>query len=298
MDRIKKVLFIINRFAGTGYSPELEDKIIQVSKHYEAEAVLEFTRGPGHATELALSGKERDVDCIVAVGGDGTMNEVARGVADLNIPMAIVPRGSGNGLARHLNIPLSVREAVTNVFTGHILRMDTFTLNGRLSLNVSGIGFDGHIANLFGGRTKRGLAGYARLALKEFVSFREFDAVVAAGDEQMNFTSFVLAIANSSQYGNNACIAPGASVTDGLVNLNIVRKIPLYRFDVVYAFFAKTIDRSPYSKIRTLSEFSISTNNPVPYHVDGEPCGEGSRFDIRVQPAALPLIVPKKSIGC
>ena len=296
MTAVRKVLFIINRFAGTGYSTELEDKIIQTCKKNNVEAILQFTEGPLHAIELARSSPSLDVNLVVAVGGDGTLNEVARGLDGLSTPMGIIPRGSGNGLARHLFIPLTVQGAIDNVFSGMPLRMDTFTLNNKLSLNVSGIGFDGHIANLFGGKTKRGLTGYATLTLKEFFRFREFESVVKAGNESWKFKSFVLAIANSSQYGNNAYIAPGASVTDGLLNLNVLRKIPPYRFDFVYAFFNKTIDTSPYADIRTFSEFSIDTPVDVPYHVDGEPCGHARHFEILLRPAALPIIVPNKTL--
>ena len=297
MSSLRNVLFIINRFAGTAYSSKLEDIIIQASKKSNVEPVLEFTKGPGHATELAKSFASENFHTVVAVGGDGTVNEVARGLIGTGVPLGIIPRGSGNGLARHLFLPLTVLEAVNNVYSGIRIEMDTFTLNQKLSLNVSGIGFDGHIANLFGGKTKRGLTGYATLTLREFMKFREFESKVTSGKDTWHFKSFVLAIANSSQYGNNAWIAPSASVTDGLLNLNVLRKIPPYRFDFVYAFFNKTIDRSPYCNIKTLAGFSVETSVPIPYHVDGEPCGAASNFEIEVNPATLPVIVPDKSLS-
>jgi diacylglycerol kinase (ATP) len=296
MNEVRKILFIINRFAGTGYSSVLEDKIIQTSKRNNVEPILEFTEGPHHATTIAASANQLDVQRVVAVGGDGTLNEVAQGLIGLDIPMGIIPRGSGNGLARHLSTPLSPQESLDTLFAGNVLNMDVFRMNGKLSLNVSGIGFDGHIANLFGGKTKRGLTGYATLTMREFMRFTEFESVIKSGNQTWNVKSFVLAIANSSQYGNNACIAPGASVTDGLLNLNVLRKIPPYRFDFVYAFFNKTIDQSPYCEIKTVSEFTVETEGPVPFHVDGEPCGKAQKFTIAICPAALPVIVPNKTI--
>lgn len=295
MDEFKKVLFIINKFSGTGYTPELEDKIVQVSKRVNVEAVLEFTKGPGHATELAKNAS--GVSAVVAVGGDGTLNEVAQGLVTRSIPMGIIARGSGNGLARHLGIPLTVDKALHTLYHGRNIAMDTFSLNDRLSLNVSGIGFDGHIANLFGGRTKRGLTGYAKLTLQEFMRFREFDATISYNGDTFERKAFVIALANSSQYGNNACIAPSASVSDGLLNLTILKKIPLYRFDFVYAFFTKTLDRSPFCDLNTISEAEITTPVEVPFHVDGEPCGKASKFRIRVNPAALHVIVPAAVSG-
>jgi diacylglycerol kinase (ATP) len=298
MDKVKKVLFIINKFAGTGYSPELEDKIVQTSKRKNVEAILEFTRGPQHGTNLAKEAAKRGIDRVVAVGGDGTLNEVAQGLVHSNVPMGIIPRGSGNGLARHLAIPLSVQGALDTFYAGQILQMDTFTLNNKLSLNVSGIGFDGHIANLFGGKTKRGLAGYASLSMREFLRFKEFNSIITTGSDTWKSKSFVLAVANSSQYGNNACIAPAASVTDGVLHLNILKKIPPYRFDVIYAFFKKTIDRSPFCDIRIIKEVTIETETNIPYHVDGEPCGSAQKFHIAISPATLPIIVPAETGVC
>jgi diacylglycerol kinase (ATP) len=295
MSEDKKVLFIINKFAGTGYPHALSDFIYQAGQNYHSEVTIQFTEGPGHATEIAQNAVKAGIGSVVAVGGDGTLNEVANGLSGSATPMGIIARGSGNGLARHLCIPLTVSGAIENFFTGKAIAMDTFTMNGKLSLNVSGIGFDGHIANLFGGKTKRGLTGYARLTLREFIRFPEFKSTITLGKEKIQRNAFVLAIANSSQYGNNACIAPTASVCDGILHLNILKKIPPYRFDFVYAFFNKTIDRSRFSEIKESTDILIETDHPVPYHVDGEPGGKHSVFDIKIKPAALHIIVPAKA---
>ncbi len=292
----KKVLFIVNKFAGGKYRPELEGHIADACTGCDIEAVIRHTEGPLHATTLASSAADLGVNCVVAVGGDGTINETARGLVGTGIPLGIIPKGSGNGLARHLGIPLSTKAAMQAFVTGESFAMDTFTINGKLSLNVSGIGFDGHIANLFGGSTKRGLAGYASLTLKEFLRFPEFELILSRDNGESTIRSaFVLAIANSSQYGNNAWIAPRASVSDGLLHVNILKKIPAYRFDFVYAFFAKTIDRSPFSEMFEERSFRIETKFPVPYHVDGEPCGEDSVFTVEIMPSALHVIAPTMS---
>jgi diacylglycerol kinase (ATP) len=292
MDEVNKVLFIINKFAGTGYQPELEGRILTRSDAHDVETKILFTEGPGHATALALDAKNHGFGRVVAVGGDGTLNEVAQGLFRSQIPMGIIARGSGNGLARHLGIPLAIPAAIENVFTGSPLAMDTFTLNGKVSLNVSGIGFDGHIANLFGGKTKRGLTGYASLILQEYLRFREFEFEIAIGAEPFVRKAFVVAIANSSQYGNNACIAPAASVTDGILHVNVLRKVPAYRFDFIYNIFNRTIHRSSFSEIFETPSLKIHTRVPVPYHVDGEPCGIQDQFNIEISPGALPVIVP------
>ena len=159
--------------------------------------------------------------------------------------MGIVPRGSGNGLARHLGIPLKITDAVDQIFDSRILPMDVFKVNGKLSLNVSGIGFDGHITNLFGVKSTRGLIGYVMLTVQEFLKFKEFETEIFVHGNLIKRDAFIVAIANSSQYGNNARIAPSASVCDGLLHINIVKKIPLFRLDFLYSFFSGQLDSLP-----------------------------------------------------
>lgn len=288
----KKVLFVVNKFAGGGYKPELESEIIRLCKIHNAGPEIVHTMGPGHATEIALGATAAGYDSVAAVGGDGTINEVARGLIHTGIPMGIIPRGSGNGLARHLCIPLSISGSIAAFLTGRKTTMDVFSLNDKLSLNVSGVGFDGHIANLFGGKTRRGLAGYARLTIEEFLRFPEFDASLTIDGEVLGRKAFVFAIANSSQYGNNAYIAPKASVSDGLLHLNILKKVPPFRLDFVWDFFSRRIDQSGYSEILEVKKLTIETKTPVPYHVDGEPCGADTVFKISIMPSTLHIVVP------
>lgn len=294
MSKVKKVVFIVNRFAGGGFKPEYERLILQACADQGTEPIIEYTKGPAHATTLAREYATTDVNKVVAVGGDGTLNEVAQGLVHTAMPLGIIPRGSGNGLARHLRIPLTVEGATRTLFTGEVAPIDTFTLNDKLSLNVSGIGFDGRIANLFGGTTKRGLSGYVKLAIQEFFRFREFQAVIRSGEDTFNREAFIIAIANSSQYGNNACIAPKASVSDGILHINILRKVSPYRFDLLYAFFSRSIDRTSAAEIIEVTDFTIDTPLPVPFHIDGEPSGTGTNFKIRISPASLLVTMPRK----
>jgi diacylglycerol kinase (ATP) len=291
-NEVRKVLFIINKFAGTGYRPDVEGRIIRTCARQNVECTIEFTHSRGHATALARQASDENFQWVIAVGGDGTINEVAQGLLGSSIPMGIIPKGSGNGLARHLGIPLRFSRALQSLFTSNIVAMDIFRLNGKLSLNVSGIGFDGHIANLFSGKTKRGLAGYARLALREFLQFQEFEAEIIVNQQAIQRRAFVIAIANSSQYGNNARIVPSASVRDELLHVNILKKIPAWRFDFVYSFFLGTVERSTFCEIFETKGLHIVTQKPVAYHVDGEPCGFDREFKIELSAAALHVLAP------
>lgn len=292
-NEVSKVLFIVNKYAGTGYQPAVEGKIIEACTKHNLEFSIEFTQARGHATQLAAKAvAEKKFSHVIAVGGDGTVNEVGRGMLHSSLPLGIIPIGSGNGLARHLRIPMTIPKAVEVIFNCKIIAMDTFQLNGKLSLNVSGIGFDGHIANIFANEKKRGLRGYAKHVIKEFIRFQEFEAEIRIDQQTLRRKPFVIAVANSSQYGNNARIAPAASVCDQLLHISILKKVPPYRMDFIYSFFSGRIDRSVYCETLQTKKLTITTQLPTAYHIDGEACGKSDKFDIELLPASLNILVP------
>lgn len=291
-DEVKKVFFIINKFSGTGYPAALESSIACAAHDYATECNFAFTEAPGHATVLAKEALAKGFTDVVAVGGDGTVNEVAQALLYADARMGIIPKGSGNGLARHLGIPVHPAEAVKSLFNSQVIAMDSFRMNGKLSVNVSGVGFDGHIAKLFGADKKRGLRAYTKLVLKEFMSFPEFDVIVSTGEKELAKKAFVIAIANSSQYGNNARIAPSASVCDEELNVSILKKFPPYRLDFIYSFFSGTIDQSAYCETLRMRDGIIRLGQPVAYHIDGEYAGTDDRFEIEILPASLKVLAP------
>ena len=291
-DEVKKVFFIVNKFSGTGFSPDLEAMIRYICKGNGVECSLEYTQGRGHASELAQQAVDLGFQKVVAVGGDGTVNEVAQGLLHKPAAMGIIPKGSGNGLARHLGIPTKLNLAVKCLFNSEIINMDTFRINGKLSLNVSGIGFDGYIADLFGGESTRGFQGYTKLVLNEFMNFSEFEAELTFGDTQLKKKAFVIAIANSSQYGNNARIAPAASVCDEILNISIIKKFPPYRLDFIYSFFTGTVDQSAYCESLQVRDATIKLPVPMSFHIDGEPAGKSNLFKVEMVPASLQMLAP------
>jgi diacylglycerol kinase (ATP) len=297
-NEVNNVLFIVNKFAGKGYQSAVEGKILQACDKQNVECTIEFTQQRGHATELARSAAaEKRYDCVVAVGGDGTVNEVAQGLVHSTTRMGIIPKGSGNGLARHLRIPVDVQKSLSSLFSSQLISMDTFRMNGKLSLNVSGVGFDGHIANLFAEDKKRGLRGYTKLTINEFFQFREFEAQIETEDQTIKRKAFVIAVANSSQYGNNARIAPAASVCDQLLHINILKKIPPYRLDFIYSFFYGKIDTSPFCEVFQANKMTIRLDKPMAFHIDGEPCGTSDVFTIELLPYSLKMLAPQSAIN-
>jgi diacylglycerol kinase (ATP) len=299
MSEVKNVLFIVNKYAGAGYQPQVEGRILTACEKFDIECTIQFTSGPGHATDLAKEGSKNNFDMVVAVGGDGTLNEVARGLLHSKTPMGIIPKGSGNGLARHLGISMKMEKALEQVLTGKVVEMDTFRLNGKLSLNVSGIGFDGHIANLFAKKKKRGFWTYARLVTLHYITFKEFDAELELENHAFaKHKSFMIAIANASQYGNNARVAPQASITNNSLQTAILKKVPAQRgFRFAYQMFTGKLKTGKYYTCLTVNNGLIKVDKPTAYHVDGEPCGHASEFKIEVLPHSLQMITPLKQIG-
>ncbi len=295
MSEVNKVLFIVNKHAGTEYRPNVEGKIIEACEKQNIEATIEFTRHRGHATELSNEALTKNFQRVIAVGGDGTVNEVAKGLLHSGVPMGILPKGSGNGLARHLQIPMNFSQALASLFKSQVIAMDTFLMNGKLSLNVSGIGFDGHIANLFGKEKKRGFQGYARHTMGEFQRFHEFEAEIETESQNLSRRAFVIAIANSSQYGNNARIAPAASVCDQLLHISILKKVPAYRLDFIYAFFTGTIHQTAYCELIETRNLNIKLKAPMAFHIDGEPCGSSDFFTIELIPTSLQILIPERA---
>lgn len=298
MSEVNKLLFIVNKFSGGGYKPQLEGKIIATCKKYNIECFIEFTTGPGHATELAKEATIKNFDGVIAVGGDGTVNEVASGLIHSSTPMGILPKGSGNGLARHLGISMRIGNALKQILTGKITPIDTFLLNGKLSVNVSGVGFDGHVANLFSKGTKRGLRGYTKLVTREYFRFKEFPFDVQLnGLESRHEKAFMIAFANSSQYGNNARVSPQSSVKDQALQLIILKKIPLYRGLVFgYKMFAKKLKPGKRYQSHSFKNVVLTTKEPVAFHIDGEPSGHANEFKVELLPKSLCMIVPANRI--
>jgi len=296
MEQNNKVFFIINRHSGTGYRHDIERKIISYCKRKNISCSIEFTQEPGHGTLLAKKAIDEKYKMVFAVGGDGTVNEVAKGLLHSSVPLGVIPKGSGNGLARHLKIPLRVEMALNLLDEANYISIDTFTINDRLSVNVSGIGFDGHISGLFGRDGKRGLLNYGKLVATHFSEFNEFEYDLTLDGIQSGNTAFIISFANSSQFGNNAIISPGASVCDHLLDVCLVNKMSVFQ-GLIFAkkLFSGTVDRSKYINIKKASQIELHSKIELPFHVDGEATGFSSHFVININPGSLLMVVPRKS---
>jgi len=288
------VLFIINKKSGAKHVP-LEKAIADWGRANSAKYELEFTQYPKHATEIARR-QASQFDVIVAAGGDGTINETAQGLVHTSSALGIIPCGSGNGLARHLGISLQPEKALKQLSSG-IQLVDTFLVNEHFSVNVAGIGFDGHIAHLFGKSGKRGFSGYAKIAFREFFNYRENEYQLEMEGEKSSHKLLMLPIANARQFGNNAVIAPQASMRDSWLDVCLIKKIPIWQTPVfAYRLFSGGAHRSPFVDIKKTKVIKITSSSPAPLHTDGEPREINTVFEARIMPQSLRVISPLENI--
>ena len=260
-----------------------------------SEAELHLTEGPGHATVLARAALQSGCHRIVAVGGDGTVNEVAQALRHTPGVLGIVPTGSGNGLARHLSLPAAASAALDLATAAHprIADLDTGAVNGRPFFNAMGLGLDAEISRRFNRLTRRGLPAYLRTALGAFLARQTEPCVIAAGGHSEALDILLIAIANSDQYGNGARIAPGARADDGQLDLIAVGPVGLLAAPVLAArLFLGSFDRSRAVRRLKGPRFRIERAEPGPIHTDGEVHPEGAHLEIIVHPRSLRVVIP------
>lgn len=286
----KETLFIVNPISGNGKQKNIKAIL---EKHLDfdlfAPTVL-YTRHGGHATELSRDAIGK-YEYVIAVGGDGTINEVAKGLVGSNVIMGIIPCGSGNGLARHLNIPMNINEAVKTLNKNLHKTIDTVKINDDFSVNVSGIGFDAFVAHKFSTNGKRGPIPYVKIAATEFQHYKsQAYQIVIDGRTQYN-NAFMISLANSSQFGNNALISPEAKIDDGLLDLCILSDFPKVEAPALASRLVnRTIHKSKYMEIVRAKSIQIDTNHPIVCHIDGEPKVFDDKLSIEIMPASLNII--------
>lgn len=270
----------------------------KVLEQVEAEghtATLVTTEYEGHGYELALEALKSDFEVIVAIGGDGTVNEVARALVHSDKVLGIIPNGSGNGLARELQIPLDTSAATKVLLENNRVTIDTCRANGEPFFVTCGIGFDGKISKEFAKSDARGLTTYAKEAVTEYFNYRPNDYHLMIDEKEVTATAFLIAIGNASQYGNNAFIAPNASLTDGMLDITILKPFPhIEATKIAMQLFTKEINKNEYTALYKGKHILIETPKKVNYHIDGEPKHKTDRLEIEVLPASLKVVNNKE----
>lgn len=285
-----KALFIVNERSGKKRNFDVAD-VIRAASAFDSEIL---SCGRKEDLDAMIDDAERNaVDVVFAVGGDGTVHETAKRLIGRKPALGILPIGSGNGFARHIGLPVDPAGALDSCRGGRIVTIDTALVNDHPFLGVMGIGFDAMIADRFASSTTRGLESYIKEGLRAFAEFKAEEYELTANGETLKQRAFVLAIANSGQYGNNARIAPLASLQDGLLDVVIVNDTNILDAAFLLArLFHGTIHEAKGVTSLQTRELTIRRASEGAAHLDGEPFTLPAELHVRVVPQSLRLLVP------
>ena len=289
-----KARFIFNPCSGRNRrKPYLRERAAAFIKERGLDATVVNTERPRHATELAAQAVADGCGLVVAIGGDGTMNEVATALVDSPAVFGLIPCGSGNGLGRHLGIRKPGHGAFRTLLDGRPMLIDTGIVNGFPFFNAMGLGFEADIAVRFSRQANRGLAGYIRVGFPSFFAHQPERCTVRHPGGSVQLDAFTLAVMNSDQYGNDARVAPGAKLDDGQFELISVPRVGFIgACGMLYRLGTDTFDQ-----IKTVTRFSgakfvIERAKPGWIHTDGEPRATTSKLEITLKPKSLRIMVP------
>ncbi len=288
----KKAVFIINLISGTSDKAAIPGLIDQYLDKTQFEYEIAVTQYAGHASEIAAKAKDDGVDVVVAIGGDGTVNEVARAIVHSSTALGIIPCGSGNGLARHLLLPLNVRKAIEVINRCEIRQLDYGIINDYPFFCTCGMGFDAFVSMKFAEAGKRGPITYVENVLREGLKYKPETYTIEDESGTLQYKAFLISCANASQYGNNAYIAPQASMSDGLMDVIIMEPFDVFEApQISIEMFSKTLDKN--SKIKTFRtrHLHIRRDKPGVIHYDGDPVMTGADIDIELKPKGINIIV-------
>lgn len=287
----KKIRFIINPISGIHEKHEIP-RLIEENLDLESfDYDIAYTQYRSHAKELAKKAADNNFDIVCAVGGDGSVHEVGTALIGSQSRLAIIPVGSGNGLARHLNIPLDIKEAILCINKDKSIKMDTVMVNEKSFLGVGGYGFDAIIAQKFDSHGRRGLRGYIGLIIREFFKYNPINVSIDLDGKIKTLPVVLCTVANASQFGNGFTISPKSDVTDGKIELCILKPFRLWSApSIIFNFFRKRNDRSRYSEITSFKKAKIKLSKKIA-HYDGEPVDVREELNVSVVPKSLNIVI-------
>ena len=296
---MKNIAFIINPISGSKETQNAKRKlpklIMQTLDMEQWLPNIVFTEYAGHATELAHQYARMGFDAVVAVGGDGTVNEVARGLRDTNTALGILPMGSGNGFARHLNIPIRPQKALEMINHSEPINVDYGLANGRLFVSTCGTGFDAVVADNFAGSNKRGFMTYLQNTLKVAFSYQPQTYHIVGDGLDVTHKAFLITFANANQWGYEAMIAPKASVQDGKMDIMLMSSHAILgSASLALRLFTGSIDNSYFMDTIRAKEITLEREEVAPFHIDGDPVEMDKDIHIKIVADGLRVLVEKR----
>lgn len=287
----KRIKFVVNPKSGVNSKVTIPSLLERHLDHEQFDYEIHYTEYRGHAKAIAKEASEQGYDIVCAVGGDGSVHEVGTTLVHTTTAMAIIPMGSGNGLARHLKIPLQIEKAIETINTNRRIQMDTGMVNDKPFLGTGGYGFDALIAQKFDIYHTRGFWGYTKLTLKEYLRYKPQKIHI----ETVNFTGemevVLCTLANSSEFGNGFVVSPDSDVSDGVFELCILKPFPKWMAPfILYRFFKRSGHKSKYAQIIPFEQAKIISNEKIA-HYDGEPFDVRKELNVAILPKSLFILV-------
>ena len=291
--------FVINPIAGMRRSP---GKVVNLLRRELRGSAWEFdivlTEQRGHGYHIAQDAVKQGYELVVAIGGDGTVKEVASGLVHTGVALGIIPTGSGNGLARDLRIPLNLKGACRALLGGNRREVDTGVINGKYFFSTAGLGFDARVGLLYnqrGKRRRRGVFPYFYIGMREFFIYQPEPLQVRIDTDEIKVSPLLITIANCRQYGSGARIAPRAKIDDGLLDLCILRNLSMFQALLhLPKLFTGKIDSIPQMDYHQITQTEILREKPGPIHMDGDPLIEAPQLKVSILPKSLVVWAPSE----
>jgi len=295
MEKRKEIIFIVNPHSGTSGKEKILKLIDELLDRELFKWSVQYTERAGHAAEIARAASNKAVDIVCAIGGDGTVNETARAIVHTETALAIIPAGSGNGLARHLHIPMDPKGAIGILNECNIHKMDYGLINDHPFFCTCGMGFDAFISMKFAEAGRRGPLTYIENVLANGLSYNPDTYDIFVDDKRVSeYKAFCIACANASQYGNNAYIAPEASVRDGLMDVTIIQPFTVIDApQIAIQLFNGNLPNNSRIKTFQCKRLHVHRTRPAAIHYDGDPVETGTDIDIQIVPEGLICISPQ-----
>jgi YegS/Rv2252/BmrU family lipid kinase len=292
-EKRRHILAIINPVSGIGNKDKIPRLIDTVVDHELNDVSIIMSEYAGHAREITQQAVKDGIDVVVAIGGDGTVNEVGSAVCGTKTALAIVPSGSGNGLARHLRISMNASRALQVLNNGEVGQFDYCTVNGRPFFCTCGMGFDAEVSYKFSNEGTRGFITYVKTALTEYIKYKPQEYQIDVDGAKLKEKAFVIACCNAAQYGNNAYIAPRATMQDGLIDVTVMHPFSLVESPLVGArLFLRQLNQDHHVSIYRGKRVVIERKRDDIIHVDGDPLVMPARIVIENVESGINILVP------
>ena len=290
----QRIWFIINPISGVRRKDDIPALIYKYLDKEKFEYAIQYTKYKGHAVALTQLAIQEKVDIVCAVGGDGSVHEVGTTLIGAQPKLAIIPIGSGNGLARHMNIPLTVKKAIDCINDNYSIVMDTVLVNDKPVLGFTGFGLDAIVAKKFDEDRKRGFWTYVKHLFREFFKYNPINISIDTNGQIKKTPAVLCTVANTSEFGNGFKVSPKSDATDGKLELFILKPFSWWRVpELAFQFFNGTSDQSRYTEVISFEKARINLSKNIGQY-DGEPVKVGQELNVQVVPHSLHIVIGKK----